>query len=192
MITPRDKLIFKFIEEFGGITINQCANMFFNNSTKPYDVARKRLRKLYDMKCFKYFNNLVTSERVYYFNKKLTPHAVFLLDVYAKFISKGATILEFKKEDRWLDGKVRVDGFITYEYNSLKRIACIEIDVFHETNMDKYDILYQSNEIQNVYNGVFPLIIVVGDDTREHINENYDSVFLNYRLDDFTEKVLVV
>lgn len=188
-ITARDKDIFKFIEEWDGITINQGAKMFWRGRNHAYDLARKRMQKLYSCGLFKYYTDKVTKQRVYCFDKKITTHRLYLLDVYATFVENGAKVLYFKTEPKWMDDKYRSDGFLKYEYNGKKRICCIEIDVTHLTNMDKYEDIYASEEIQCKYGG-FPIIVVVGDTITEYDNPKFDTVFLDYKLSDFTETVL--
>jgi hypothetical protein len=192
MITQRDKQILKFIELYGGITINQCSKVFFNKTKHSYDLARKRMRKIMDMTDIKYFTNKITGERVYCDNKKLTPHAIYVLDVLATFVQNGATVLEFTKEPSWLDGKYRSDAFFKIEYNGVKRVMFLEVDVMHSTDMTKYEEIYASGYFQNIYNGNFPLVIIVGDVTTDYNNDNFDSVFIDYNLNGFVEKVLAL
>lgn len=192
MITQRDKHILKFIELYGGITINQCSKIFFRSAKHGYDLARKRMRKIMDMTDVKYFTNKLTGERVYCESKRLTPHGVYLLDILATFIQNGATILEFTKEPQWLGGKYRSDAFIKVEYNGTKRIICVEVDVMHSTDMTKYEDIYDSGYFQGLYNGNFPLVLVVGDISTEYSNDNFDTAFIDYTLNGFVEKVLAL
>lgn len=189
MITQRDKQVLKFIELYGGITINQCAKIFFREAKHNYDLARKRMRKIMEMTDLHYFTNKLTGERVYCETKKLTPHAVYVLDVLASFIQSGATILEFKKEPQWLEGKYRSDAFFKFEYKDVVRIACLEVDVTHTTDMGKYEEIYDNGYFQEEY-GTFPVVIVIGDILTEYENDNFEAVFLDYNLNGFADKVL--
>jgi hypothetical protein len=190
MITQRDKHILKFIETFGGITINQCAKIFFKDTKHGYDLARKRLRKVMDMTELKYFTNKLTGERVYCENKKLTPHGIYILDIVAMFLNSGAKLIEFVKEPQWLGGKYRSDAFFIIEYNGTKRAICLEVDVLHSTDMSKYEEIYDDGLFQRTFNGNFPLILVVGDILTDYQNKNFETVFIDYSLNGFVEKVL--
>jgi hypothetical protein len=191
MLVQRDKKILIFIEQFGSISIYQCAKIFFSQANQSRDLARKRLRKLYDMGLLKYYTNPLSNERMYCVDKKISPHTTFLLDVYASFVESGANILEFYKEPQWLDGKYRSDGFFLVEYNGKKRICCVEVDVTHTTDLNKYQEIYDSNIFQDKF-GIFPLIIIVGEEIYPNNIDSFDIVFLDYKLNKFVEKVLAL
>lgn len=190
ILTQRDRGILRFIEEFGGITIYQCSKVFFTDAKHGYELARKRLKKMHEMKLLKYYTNNLTNERVYCTDTKMTPHNIYLIDLYATFIQQGAKILEHNfRQPTWLGGKYRSDGFLKIEYGGKKRIFCVEVDVTHSTNMQKYEDIYASNEIQDIYGG-FPMIIVIGETINQYHSENFDTAYLTYKLEGFTEKVL--
>jgi hypothetical protein len=187
----RDRMILKFIETYGGITINQCAKMFFNDAKHSYDLARKRLKKISQMTEMKYVTNKLTGERVYCESKKLTPHSVYLLDFYATLIGSNCKILEFAKEHQWMNGKYRSDALFIVEYNETKRMICVEIDVTHTTDISKYDDIFQSGDVKLKYDtDAFPLIVIVGDTINEYYSDLYDVTYLDYKLNGFIEKVL--
>jgi hypothetical protein len=191
MLTNRDRQILRFIETFGGITIYQCSKIYFKDSKHQYDLARKRLKILYDMNLIRYFTNKLTNERVYCDDKKITPHKTYLLDVYATLLTNNVKVLNLDFEPQWLDGKYRSDGFFLIEYNGTKRIMCVEVDITHMTKVEKYEEVYASGEIQKKY-GAFPLIVIVGDIISEYKSKNFDVVYLDYKLNNFTEKVLAL
>jgi hypothetical protein len=190
ILTQRDKSILRFIENFGGITIYQCSKVFFTDAKHGYELARKRLKKMYEMKLLKYHTNILTNERIYCTDVKMTPHSVYLIDLYATFIQHGARILDFNfKQPPWMNNKYKSDGFLKIEYNNLVRIFCVEVDVTHSTKLEKYEDIYNSNEIQNKY-GTFPMVIIIGDTINQEKSENFDVVYLPYKLEGFSEKVL--
>jgi replication initiation and membrane attachment protein DnaB len=191
MLTQRDRQILRFVEDFGGITIWQSARMFFRESKRSYDLSRKRLKILHDMGLLKSITNKLTDEKIYCVDKKISPHTSYLLDVYSTLIYNGAKILSFQKEPKWLDGQFRSDGFFLIEYNGVKRIICVEIDVTSATNIDKYEAIFENNEFQKKY-GVFPLIVIIDENPSPTYSNNFDVVYLNYKLNDFTEKVLAL
>lgn len=192
MVTQRDKRILRFIEDFGGITINQCSKIFFRDTKHPYDLARKRLKKIAEMTDLRYFTNKLTGERVYCHDKRLTPHTVFLYNVYAEFIHHDCKIIEFKKEPQYLDGARRADGFFEIEYNNGRRkIICVEIEVTYSTDFSKYDEIYKGGEFQSKYGeDAFPLVVNVGDLESDYSSENFEIAYLDYNLSNFVEKVL--
>jgi hypothetical protein len=59
------------------------------------------------------------------------------------------------------------------------------------TKVEKYEEVYASGEIQKKY-GAFPLIVIVGDIISEYKSKNFDVVYLDYKLNNFTEKVLAL
>lgn len=197
MLTQRDKQILKFIESFGGISIYQCSKAYFSDCKHGYDLARKRLKKMYDMGLVKFYTNKLTNERIYCNDTKITPHKTYLLDVYATFLQNNCKILSFDNEPRWMvskdypNGKYRSDGLFIIEYNGKKRAYCAEIDVTHTTKMEKYEEIFHSGEWLKKIGGI-PAIIVVGDVLTEYHSDNFDSIFLDYKLNGFTEKVLAL
>lgn len=191
MLVPRDREILRFVEDFGGITINQCASMFFKETKRPYDLARKRLSKIADMTEMKFYANKLTGERVYCFDRKLSPHFIYIMNFFAKLINSGCKVLDYKLEPKWMGGEYRSDAFFKIEYCGVKRIVCLEVDVTHTTDMKKYEKIFDNGEIQSVY-GTFPLIVIVGDIIREYQGEDFSVVYLDYKLNNFIEKVLVV
>jgi len=153
MITPRDKQIFKFIETYGGITINQAAKAFFPPK-KGYDNARMRLKKHYADGLLNRYLNSGTKEFVYCYkeHKELSMHDIYILNFYSELISYKVNINKFEKEKQWCGGKYRSDGFFEFEYNGALYLICLEIDLTHKTSLkNKYVKLYESKEIKESY-----------------------------------------
>lgn len=69
------------------------------------------------------------------------------------------------------------------------RIACLEVDVTHTTDMKKYEDIYANGYFQEEY-GTFPIVIVIGDILTEYDNDDFETVFLDYNLNGFADKVL--
>lgn len=192
MLMQRDKNILRYLEDYHAITISQCGQIFFNHSRHHYDLARKRLKKIEDMGLIRYYTNHVTNEKVYYLERKLPPHDIYLMNVYAALRHSRADIIEFVKECRFLEGKVRADAFFRFSYGGYERIMITEVDLTHSTDLSKYEALYEAKELQRKY-GTFPLVVIIGDYcNRKHKSENFDIVYLDYKLTGFAEKVLVV
>lgn len=159
----RDNKILNFIEEYGSITINICANLFFSNANNKYDLARKRLRILYNNKYIKRYKE-VGAEVIYYLNKSLKPHDLKLLEVYSKLSSIG-NVVTFEKEKVILcPNKRKIDGFMEIEVEEGEYIntypLIVEIDYTHNTHLNKIKDIYNSNYFQDMY-GFLPIILIV-------------------------------
>jgi hypothetical protein len=189
MLTGRDKKIIKFMEHYGlGLTINQAAMMFFPKKFSYY-YARTRLRTLWNRNLIRKYKNYYTGELIYYFDKKPSFHNNAVLNVYANFIDAGYEITEFKREREWFGGKYRSDAFIKAENDKEARIVIVEVDFKSVTNMNKYEELYASGELQEQY-GVFPMIIILSDVERAYTSDNFTVVSIDIRCSDF-QKVLI-
>lgn len=198
-LTQNDKNILKFIENYGGITIRQCALGFYNKKSQKsnwsYDYARKRLSKLKSSGLLDCYKDKTTSEYIYHFkdNKKIiTPHTKYLLDFYVNLLHYGINILYFKPNFEYKCRKMHSDGFFKIQYNGDIYIIAVEIDFTHFTNIEKYRFLYDSNELQEQY-GTFPLIFIMGDKERkfdfDHTVNEY-IIFIDYDMSNFKDIVL--
>jgi hypothetical protein len=198
MITQRDKNIFMFIENYGGITINQAAKLFYPQK-KSYDNARMRLKKHYNDGLLSRYLNGTTKEYVYCYkeHKELSMHDISILDFYSELVSYGVKINVFQKERQWSDGKFRSDAFLEFEYNENLYLLCLEIDLTHKTSIkNKYVKLYESNEIQNLYSkygdGIFPKILIASFNEGTVYEEYpFDVTYMNLNFDGFIEKILL-
>ncbi|GAA0768750.1 hypothetical protein GCM10008908_09460 [Clostridium subterminale] len=189
----RDNKILKFIEEHGSITINICANLFFNNANNKYDLARKRLRILYKNKYIKR-NKEVGAEVIYYLNRPLKPHNLKLLEVYSRLCTIG-NVITFEKEKMVLcpNKKRKIDGFMEIEIDDGEYIntypVIIEIDYTHNTHIDKIKDVYNSNYFQNQY-GFLPSILIVKKNEWDKKLNGYEDITiinLNWNLDNIEE-----
>lgn len=185
-LTDRDKDILRFIEEFKSITINQCAKIFFKNSTEKnaYYQARKRLRLLSDNNYLKRFRKDMRTEVVYYFKNKLSEHDLKVLDIYAEIIDLGAEITLFEREHiiPTKNKEYRADALIECQKDGYFYPILIEIDYTHFTSQKKLDDIYNSNYFQNKYkkldDNIFPTIIIV----RPFLPNNTNTANNNYSI----------
>lgn len=192
MLVQRDKNILRYLEEYHSITIAQCGQIFFNESIHYYDLARKRLKIIEDMGLIKHYTNRVTKEKVYYIEKKLSPHDLYLMNFYASLKFHKIEISEFIKECKFQEGKIRADGFFRFKCGGYERIVIVEVDMTHSTNIKKYEELYDTKEPQTRY-GAFPLVVIIGGlGNRTYKTDKFDIEYLDYKLSGFAEKVLVV
>lgn len=195
-ITDRDKQILKFIENYGSITINQAANMFFCNYKYAYDQAKRRLRIMYQNRIVKRFKADIHAEVQYYFNQPQKPHRAKLLDVYTNLNSIG-NVTSFKKELRIeCQNKIRkIDGFLELEIETDEEVAMypilIEIDYTHNTSLNKLKEIYYSNYFQDKYD-VFPTVLII---KKYSFQEKFSTdlfycKFLNWELEELKEVFL--
>lgn len=188
MLTDRDKKIIKFMEDIGlGLTINQAALMFFPKKF-AYDYARNRLRKLWDngRGPLKKYTNSYSGELIYYLDKKPSYHSNAILNIYANFIAAGYKITHFKHEQHWLDGKYKSDAFIKVENDHEIRLVIVELDHTHPTEINKYEAIYETNELQQTY-GDFPMVVILSDIGRSYKSENFTVINMDVRCTDFNK-----
>lgn len=189
MITPRDKIIIKFMEDIGlGLTINQAAMMFFPRNF-AYDYARQRLRKLWEMGALKRYKSNYSEEFIYYLDKKPSFHDNAVLNVYSNFINRGYKIIDFKHEMHLLDGKYRADGIIKAENENEIRTVLIEVDRYSPTNIKKYDEVFESGELQRQY-GVFPLLLILTDIERTYKSDYFEIVSMDIKCSNFNRALI--
>ena len=193
----RDREILNFVQNYGSITINICAKLFFKDANNCKDLARKRLRILYDSNYLKKYQEHINTEAIYYINKPLKPHALKLLDVYAELSTMGK-VIKFKKEYKVeCKNKTRkLDAFIELEVEDEEYITIypiiIEIDYSHVTSWEKARDIYESNYFQTQYDGVFPtLIIVQRNQWQNKFNTSlFNYKYINWNLDNLKEVFL--
>ena len=117
MITDRDKNIISFIENIGYATITNIAEMFFNNSKYSYDLARKRLLKLYKSNNLKKIHNFDTNEVVYLpYNSKrksVSFHDIKLINYITKLNMLGCKINKVLIEP--IFNNIKPDALISFE-----------------------------------------------------------------------------
>jgi hypothetical protein len=188
MITQTDMEIISHVEHFGFITIDQAKNMFYP-SKSGYDMARRRLNKLVKTNYLKMSRNESTNEKIFYINnsKNVTLHSMLLMNYYSKLISNNVQIKVFQKEKEWADGAVRSDGFCIFEYSGYKFYQLIEVIVSHnDSNMKKYETLYQTGEVQSQCDGEFPQLIIIDNaiHNKPIVLKNIEIVTLDFLLND--------
>lgn len=194
----RDKNIINFIQNYGYLSIQQCADIFYKDHKMKYDESRKRLRQLYNNKLI---NRLIISNNKCIYidlndnRKKLNWHRYYLIQFYCLLIKYGA-IKTFIKEYEFKDMGIRSDGFCELIYNNKLITMFIEIDYSHNTQIDRYDKLYEDGRIQDYYlkkynQSIFPEVVIVKENIPKRITEsdNYNIIYLDFSLSNF-ERVL--
>lgn len=164
MLTKRDKEIIRYIEDNGFITISQCCNMWFADRKYGYDLARKRLAEIERQEYCKSFINhkIYAPEKIFYIEKKYanpSKHTILTMNAYSEIIKLGADILYFKREQSWLEGKYKSDGFVIFKMDKYVYAVCIEtivgtgvlpyMEQREKLNGKYYEIIYVEDEVQN-------------------------------------------
>jgi len=190
MLTPNDMRILKFINEHGGITINQCAKLFYSDAKYGQDTARKRLKTLADSGVLKYttLKNSTSKERIYYTNKPYSAHSLYLMDFYANLVAAGVEILEFKKEAVF--NNLRSDAFVMFKAKEGKILCFVEVVLTHQVNYDKYESLKDSMDIQRQY-GAFPMLIVISGYSDRYKGNRLLVKYLDYNMSQFNRVVVL-
>lgn len=170
MLTKRDKQIVRYIEDNGFITISQCCNIWFNDKKYGYDLARKRLQEIERLNyCKSYIDHKIYApEKIYYIDDKYakpSKHTIISMNIYSELIKLGATILYFKREQKWLNGKYRTDAFIVYLMDRSLYATASEIILGSATNKSYTDQ-------REIMNGKYYEVFVVNE---EEVNTIVDE-----------------
>jgi len=183
MLNYRDRQIIEYINEHKAITIKQASRLFFNGAKCKYDRARKRLKQLEEQNVLQSYINKINNEKVYFLDKKLSAHDLYVLELYSLLIESNCEILEFKTQPLYLKKQIRPDAFIKFRHDNLIYLIFVEVDLTHFTSLNKYqtyEMLYRTEELQSKY-GTFPIIVVVGDNPIEYESCNFDIVYLKFK-----------
>lgn len=190
-LTDRDKAIYSFINAYGGITIDQCSKIFMQGNKRKYEIASRRLRRLVENEYIKVGKIPRTNENQYYINNKLRYHDSLVIQYCAELINIGAKDVRFERPKEWKDIGIISDGFVYFKINNKGYINLIEVCLTNkDIKLDKYELLYQSNIIQERY-GVEPKLMVVSivEDIDEHSDIIPMAVF-DFNFNNIIEKVL--
>ena len=172
MITEKDKMIIKHIEEYNFITNRQAREIFMNpDISKGYEIARRRLKVIQnsqikfgpDNKSLIMKRNPLTNENVFFYKTLPTFHDIQIMNVYARLKFIGVEIKHFKKPAYWNNGKQRSDAFFACSLTGKDVVCFLEVCVTNnDTHIRDYENLYRIGELQEKLNGAFPRVIVVG------------------------------
>lgn len=190
MLMQRDKDILRYLEDNKAISIKQATKIFFKNS---YGGARRRLADLEKMKLLKSYENVLTNEKIYYIEERLSAHDLYIMDFYAELVGSGATIRQFKKQPRYLNDMIRGDGFFEFVYDNNLYFLILEVDLTHFTSNSKmqlYEKLYKDNVLQEECRGMFPSIVIMKEkDDLRYMSNNFEVVYIDFQLNNFTSKI---
>lgn len=188
MITEKDLAILRHIDKFGFLTINQCYNLYFNHAKYGKDLARKELVKLEDMNLIKRgkVKNHITNEMVFYKDKLPSSHRIILMDFYSELQKEGVEIKEFEIEKKIEN--VRSDAFIKCQLNDYELYAFVEVVITNQVDFKKYEELKEKNILQEKI-GMFPMIIVIGENILKYRGNKINVKYLNYRIQNVLKEI---
>lgn len=133
MLNERDLKIIRYVESFGFVTISQCYKMFFRDRAYGYDLARKRLVKLQEQgHLYSHIDYLEKyPEKIYFIDENyISPskHTILVMNALAEVYKLDAEVRYFSREQEWLDGERRSDGYIIFRINNYFYQLFVEIE----------------------------------------------------------------
>jgi hypothetical protein len=188
VLTGADKKILEHVDQWGGITIKQAAKIFYPSGQFAYDSARMKLKKISKLELLQTRRDPYLNELVYFKSKEPSTHRIALLNLYAEYIYCKVPISHFQGE-RYFANKRHSDGFIAWDNGT--QAAFIEVDLFHETNVKKYEDLFEVEEYQQKY-GMFPHLIILSITPRHVDSKNFTVINMDLKCTDFVQKVLAL
>lgn len=186
MITDRDRDIINFVNSIGFASIKNISDMFFTDCRYGYDLARKRLKKIYDCgRYIKKFINVETNEIVYIpidsKVKNVSVHSMRVLEYVCKLKGLGCDITEVEFEPVF--GGIKPDAYISFKFNGYIYFELLEIQLRHDyVNISKFKKEDTINAILDRTNDVYPKLVIV-QDTKKDYNKDNDSDFEIVQLD---------
>lgn len=188
--TKATREILHFISDYGFITINICADVFYKGKSNPIHQARVKLSTLYDNKVITRYKT-ESGEYIYQIEKKiLGDHQYYITKLYSCLCRKF-DVIYFKPEKNWKSCKRRSDAHIIIKNGENRIGLLVEFERFHATNKDKLDELYNSGEVQEWYKinyGVdyYPITLLVNPSGSSKLcnrETDYITICTNYRFD---------
>jgi hypothetical protein len=201
--TKKVRDILNFIDEYGFITSNICANIFFKNTKCQIDLARRCLRKLANNKDVIANKHQYGKELIYQFKRNVvSDHKYYLLNFYSEIYKQVTEVKYFKLEETW--GSRRSDAHIIFnniiDGDDSYKSYLIEFDKFHKTNPnEKYNEIYDSGLVQEWYNenqgidNYFPDVIIINYSGKciKSNRDDFNIVGLDYNFTDILHKVII-
>lgn len=147
-LTQRDREILTWIQDYKSITLSQCTYLFFNGN---YEGCRRRLKQLESFGLLKSIPNVLLKTRVYYQERLLSDHDLFIYEFLKIIKINSGEIIQFQLKPQYLDKKIVPDCFIIFSYNGNVFFILLEVDLTHYTSnskMKRYEELYKTGELQ--------------------------------------------
>lgn len=180
MLTQRDREVLTWIQDYKSITLSQCSYLYFNGN---YEGCRRRLKQLEDMEILKSSQSILLKSKVYFQEKIVSEHDLFIYEFLKVIKLNGGEIIKFIKQPNYMDKKIRPDAFIIFSYNKNVYFIILEVDLTHYTSnikMQRYEELYKSGELQKQCYGTFPIVVIARPTTGIRYNSsNFPVVYLD-------------
>ncbi|WP_416188160.1 hypothetical protein [Clostridium perfringens] len=167
MLKERDYNILRFIEKYGAISLKNACSIFFTGEYKieeyRYRVAARRMQTLEEKGILQSYRNSYTDEKIYYTNKKISPHSVFIQDFWRVLLGIGFEVLEFNTNVILMNGQLKPDALVLAKYDDILVQYFLEVDLNHYTDKNKlvrYEMFYKSDEFQKLTEGRKPALII--------------------------------
>ncbi|ELC8416827.1 hypothetical protein QYB54_002304 [Clostridium perfringens] len=191
MLRERDYNILRFIEKYGAISLKNACSIFFDGEYKNedyrYRVAARRMQTLEKKGILQSYRNSYTDEKIYYTNKKLSPHSVFIQDFWRKLLELDFDVLEFNTNVSLMNGQLKPDAFILASFEDTLVNYFLEVDLNHYTNKEKivrYEMFYKSDELKELCENRKPCLIITrsthGKDLR-YSSKLFDTVYADLK-----------
>lgn len=167
MLTERDYRILRHIEEYRAISVKNACSLFFDGEYKSeeyrYRCAARRLQALEKKEVLCSYRNSYTDEKVYYTEKKVSPHDLFIQDAWRVLKEIGFEVIEFNTKCRLMNDQLRPDANIVAEIDGIKVQYFLEVDLNHYTSKSKltrYEMFYKTEEFRELTEGRKPCLII--------------------------------
>lgn len=183
MLMERDLKILDWIDNYKAITIEQAQHLFFNGS---YEAARRRLSTLENDKTIKSYTAKATKQKVFYVDKKISDHDIYILDYIKALKSCGCEIVNIKIKPRYLNDLMIADAFVKFKFNKYTFNTLLEVDYTHFTELDKLNVLYEklakdTSRYEEFNNRDFILVIAKPTTTTRYNSKNYDVIYTDLK-----------
>lgn len=167
MLKERDWNILRHIEEYGAISLRNVAEIYFNGNYKDeeyrYKCAARRMKALEDRGIISSYINSYNEEKVFYKEKKVSPHNLFIQDFWKKLLKMDFDVLEFNTKVELMKGQLNPDAFVLAKYENTLVNYFLEVDLNHYTKKEKivrYEMFYKSDELKKLCEWRKPCLII--------------------------------
>lgn len=167
MLKERDWIILRHIEKYGAISLKNVSSLYFNGKYKNeeyrYRCAARRMQALEKKGIVLSYRNSYTEEKVFYLNKKVSPHNLFIQDFWRKLLDMDFKVLDFNTNVSLMNGQLKPDALVLAEYEGVKVNYFLEVDLNHYTDKSKlvrYEMFYKSDELKDLCENRKPCLII--------------------------------
>lgn len=169
--TEKDNRIVKeWFEPYHHAWIKHIEKVFYRDNIYSYDQARNRLKAIMNEGYIKINHDVTTNRNIYMLDKSKinmpTMHRMIALDVLAELHYNSFKVEHFSTDHHWMNSKIQSDAFMVFTVGNLGRFHYfVEVQrANHDPNLEKYDILRESGEVQDFLGKqLFPRILYISD-----------------------------